>query len=118
SITLRAYGVARSLSPPPQAAGAAGKDGPHVTYSAGAALTRRPGTTAWPAPNEGRRARRARAHGRAVRRRVLAAGQIPVAAVRAGRRRGRHGRRAGGLVRGDRAVPPPAGPSDPPHGDH
>ena len=38
--------------------------------------------------------------------------------LRAGRRRGGDGRRARRLVRGHRAVPPPARAADPAHGDH
>ena len=38
--------------------------------------------------------------------------------LRAGRGRGGDGRRAGRLVRGDGAVPPPARDPDPAHGDH
>ena len=38
--------------------------------------------------------------------------------LRAGRRRGGDGRRARRLVRRHRAVPPPARPADPAHGDH
>jgi hypothetical protein len=40
------------------------------------------------------------------------------ARLRQGVRRGGDGRRPRRLVRGDRAVPPPARPADPPHRDH
>ena len=69
-------------------------------------------------PDAGRRCcsaavtRRVRRHrGRRRRRRL-------VPRLRAGHRRGVDGRRAGRLVRGGRALPPPARPADPPHGDH